>query len=255
MSGWLPELLKTMESKMLADGYQHPDVQEALNSIKKEAYWSALLREVLACKRCPFGQDAQASTQRVPGTGNRSSPLMLVGEGPGFDEDRIGVPFTGISGALLTLALHKLNLQRQEIYITNVIKCRPANNRTPRLDEIQPCSRYLRAELKLIKPKTILCLGRVALQFFFPEITSIKEVRGKWLEYQGIPVMPTYHPAFILRQTGSDLALAKRQWWLDLCQAYRMAYSSKENRLPGETNGNNSQEKQRGREIDHGNNN
>lgn len=243
MSGWFPELLKSMESRMVADGYQTEEVQQALNSIKKEAYWSALLREILACRSCHFGQDTQACTQRVPGTGNRMSPLMLVGEGPGFDEDRIGVPFTGISGALLTLALHKLNLQRQEVYITNVIKCRPANNRTPTLEEVQPCSRFLRAELKLLKPKTIVCLGRVALQFFFPEITSIKEVRGKWLDYQGIPVMPTYHPAYILRQTGFDQVLAKRQWWRDLTQAYQMAYGDRESRLPEEFDGNNSQER------------
>lgn len=242
MSGWLPELLRSMENRMVADGYRREDVQQALNSIKKEAYWSALLREVLSCKSCPFGQDTQASTQRVPGTGNRTSPLVLVGEGPGFDEDRIGVPFTGISGALLTLALHKLDLQRQEIYITNVIKCRPANNRTPTLAEVQPCSRFLRAELKLLKPKTIVCLGRVAVQFFFPELTSIKEVRGKWLEYQGIPVMPTFHPAYILRQTGFDRVLAQRQWWRDLSQAYQMAYGGKENGLPGDFDGNNSQE-------------
>lgn len=228
----MPELLETMEKRMLADGYRSPDVQGALKSIKKEAYWSALYRQILACQKCPFGQDRKASTQRVPGTGNRESPFMLVGEGPGFDEDRIGVPFTGISGALLTVALHKLGLTRQEIYITNVLKCRPANNRTPDPEEVKTCGGFLAAELKLVKPKAILCLGRVAIQYFFPEVKSIKQIRGQWLDYGGIPVMPTYHPAYVLRQTGVDLEMAKRQWWSDLVQAYKRAYQQDRETAP-----------------------
>ncbi|MGI6552042.1 MAG: uracil-DNA glycosylase [Bacillota bacterium] len=224
-------MLEEIKRRLVEDGYNPEDVDQAVLSLKKEAYWSALRRQILTCRRCPFGLDTRASKQRVPGAGYVLSPLMLVGEGPGFDEDRVGVPFTGISGALLTLVLGKLGLKREDIYITNVLKCRPANNRTPNFEETKACSYFLQAEIRLIRPRAILALGRVAAQFFWPGFKSIKAERGRWLEYNGIPVLPTYHPAYLLRQAGNDLLEAKKQWWADFYLVVNKAYGAREHQV------------------------
>jgi len=231
MSGWLPQMLEEIKRRLIEDGYNPGDVEQAALSLKKEAYWSALRRQVLTCRRCPLGLDTGASRQRVPGMGYVLSPLMLVGEGPGFDEDRVGVPFTGVSGGLLTLVLGKLGLKREDIYITNVLKCRPAGNRTPDQEETRACGYYLEAEIRLIRPRAILALGKVAAQFFRPEFKSIKAQRGEWLEYEGIPVLPTYHPAYLLRQAGNDLMEAKRQWWADFNLVINKAYGEEDHQV------------------------
>lgn len=183
----------------------------------------AALTDCTACHLCREGN--RGPTQW---SGPEDSPLMFVGEGPGGVEDEYGVPLVGPSGKLLDKALWSVGLTRDRIYVTNIVKCRPRNNRTPTLDEGRFCADlHLRAEIESAKPAVIVCLGKVAFQYFYGSAGSIMRNRGKWLDYEKIPVMPTYHPAFLLRQTGKELVESKWQVYYDLKSAVEKAQKAR----------------------------
>ncbi|NLZ54670.1 MAG: uracil-DNA glycosylase [Thermoanaerobacteraceae bacterium] len=185
---------------------------------KKRIYLYNRIQESLnSCQRCPLYL-SKSHTQKVPGEGSLNSPLVLIGEGPGLEEDKQGRPFVGRAGQLLTTILDKLNINREKIYITNVIKCRPPQNRTPIQKEIKACSHNLELELSIISPKVIVALGAVPLNYFKPG-SSIMRERGRWIIGKGYWIMPTFHPAYILRQQGKTLNKIKWMVWNDFNNA------------------------------------
>ncbi|HEX6176719.1 MAG TPA: uracil-DNA glycosylase [Thermoanaerobaculia bacterium] len=160
------------------------------------------------CTRCRL---AATRTQVVFGVGNPSADLMFIGEAPGRDEDLKGEPFVGRAGQLLTDIIKAMKLRREDVYIANVIKCRPPENRNPEPDELDACRPYIRKQVEMIRPKVIVTLGKFGLQSLLEKAFSISSVRGSWLEYEGIKVMPTYHPAYLLRTPA-----AKKDVWNDM---------------------------------------
>ena len=170
------------------------------------------LRAVIGdCRRCKL---AGHRTQIVYGVGNPHAELIFVGEAPGRDEDLRGEPFVGRAGQLLTEIIVKgMKLAREDVYIANIIKCRPPQNRNPEPDEIAACEPFLIRQLALIKPKAIVALGTFAAQALLKTRTPITRLRGTWADYQGIPLMPTFHPAYLLRNPGD-----KRLVWQDIQQ-------------------------------------
>jgi DNA polymerase len=191
----------------------------------REERLAELARQVAVCTRCDL---ALTRTNTVFGTGNPHSPLMLIGEGPGENEDATGLPFVGRAGKLLDDILAAVNLSRQDVYITNIVKCRPAveeggrlRNRQPRASEIRACHPYLQGQIEAIKPKIILCLGSPAAKTVIDKDFKITRDRGKWYELEGgIKAMATFHPAYILRQRGEDLQRTKRLVWEDIQAIY-----------------------------------
>ncbi|MCI5779124.1 MAG: uracil-DNA glycosylase [Lentisphaeria bacterium] len=169
------------------------------------------LRDMLAdCRRCPL---ARGRTHLVFGEGNPRARLMFIGEGPGFDEDRTGRPFVGRAGQLLDRMIAAMQFTREEVYIANVVKCRPPDNRAPAPEEAACCLPFLKRQIDLVRPEVIVLLGAVAVKYLLDTTTGIMKMRGKWTHYENIPVMPTFHPAFLLRQEA-----AKREAWQDLQQ-------------------------------------
>ena len=160
------------------------------------------------CKRCKL---CQKRTNIVFGAGNAKAELVFVGEGPGHDEDIQGLPFVGRAGKLLTQMIEAMGLRRDDVYICNVVKCRPPENRTPEPDEVETCSPFLYRQLDAIRPKAIVCLGAVAFQSLLGSKQSISRLRGQWLEFRGMPLLATYHPAYLLRNPS-----AKGDVWEDL---------------------------------------
>jgi uracil-DNA glycosylase len=171
---------------------------------------NALRGDMGDCQRCKL-----AKTRRhiVLGTGNPEANLMFVGEAPGADEDAQGEPFVGAAGQLLTKMIKAMGYQRSEVYICNIIKCRPPNNRNPEADEIAACEQFLRKQIAIVQPRIIVALGKFAAQFLCGESTPITRLRGNLRTYNEIPVMPTYHPAFLLRDESR-----KGEAWADLKQ-------------------------------------
>jgi DNA polymerase len=166
--------------------------------------------QVKQCTKCRL---AQTRNKVVFGAGLSTSPLIaFVGEGPGADEDRVGEPFVGKAGELLTRAItNGLKLRREDVYICNVVKCRPPNNRTPLPDETESCTPYLFRQLELIQPQVIVALGAPAQQALSGVKLGITKLRGQWQQWRGIKLMPTFHPAYILRNPA-----AKKDFWEDL---------------------------------------
>lgn len=158
--------------------------------------WEELEKSIENCQKCKLGKTRQ---NIVFGVGNRKADVMLIGEGPGADEDRLGEPFVGRAGKLMNMAFQMLGMQREEIYIANVVKCRPPSNRNPEEDEAIACLDYLRNQVVLVKPKIIVLLGSVALKNILGKEYGITASRGKWIEKKGIFYMPTWHPAALLR--------------------------------------------------------
>lgn len=169
---------------------------------------------VAACELCGL---CRSRKQTVFADGSGRSGLMFVGEAPGADEDATGVPFVGRAGQLLTKMIEAgMGLSRKDVYIANVLKCRPPGNRNPEADEIESCRPYLEAQLDLVRPAVIVALGKFAAQFLLETDEPITKLRGKWGTRRGIPVMPTYHPSFLLRQPER-----KKEAWEDLQQVLR----------------------------------
>ena len=172
----------------------------------------AEVREVLGdCTRCRLHE---GRTQIVFGDGDPEADLMFVGEGPGEQEDLRGIPFCGRAGELLTSMIEKgLEIPRSSVYICNIVKCRPPGNRTPLADEVSACRPFLEGQVAAVRPKVIVALGKPATSLLLGRDVAITRVRGQWHEFQGIPLMPTLHPAFILRQYTEE---NRRNVWEDL---------------------------------------
>lgn len=196
-----------------------------------------LEQDLLVCSSCPLRKDAIGPTSY---NGTLASPLALVGEGPGGVEDEYGVPLVGPSGQLLDKALASVGITRDCVYTTNVIKCRPKNNRTPTIEEGQLCAAaWLDHELALVQPKVIVALGSVALKYLFAPTARITKDRGQWFTTKyGIPAIATYHPAYLLRLTGKELVKAKWEVYYDLkaaiekCQQLAPEYNFKSTEPP-----------------------
>jgi len=163
---------------------------------------------VVRCQRCRL---AQGRTHAVPGGGNPNARVLFVGEAPGAEEDRLGRPFVGRSGQYLTEVLARCGVARSDVYITNIVKCRPPGNRTPEPDEIKSCFPFLLKQIQIIQPRVICALGTVSAQTLLQTDTKITSLRGKSFEFSGIKVFPTYHPAFLLRNPDK-----KREVWEDI---------------------------------------
>lgn len=175
-----------------------------------ELDWSELRQKVAGCQLCEL---QRSRTQTVFGVGDQQASWMIIGEAPGADEDRQGEPFVGRAGRLLNTMLQSVGLSREQVYIANILKCRPPNNRDPRPEEAAACFPYLRRQIELINPDVIIAVGRIAAQRLLECNTSLARLRGSVhrLEATGTPVVVTYHPAYLLR-SPSD----KRKAWEDL---------------------------------------
>ena len=187
------------------------------SSPAKAKAFIALRERALACVKCPHL--ASSRTNVVFGVGNIDSPLMFIGEAPGADEDESGEPFVGRAGQLLTKIILATGLSRADVYIANILKCRPdtpgqsAGNRPPTPEERATCIPYLHEQIDLIKPKAIVALGTTAVEGLMGKTLGITKLRGNWQEYRGTPLMPTYHPAYLLR---NQALTEKRKVWEDL---------------------------------------
>lgn len=174
--------------------------------------WPTLLEEIQACTRCPLHRDIR---HKVPGQGSAQAQVMFIGEGPGAEEDRQGLAFVGAAGMLLTRMLAAIGLSREQVYIANIVKCRPPNNRVPEDAEAQTCLPFLRAQTALIKPRILVLLGSTALRHIVSPDARITRCRGQWINKKGYWIMPTYHPAALLRDQSK-----KKDAWHDF-QAVR----------------------------------
>jgi uracil-DNA glycosylase family 4 len=192
--------------------YQKLSGIELFEISSKKSYFSDSLKiikkEVLKCTKCRLHQNRKKA---VPGEGREDARLVFIGEAPGRDEDIQGKPFVGKAGQLLTKIIEAIDLKREDVYITNIVKCRPPENRNPNEDEIQSCEPYLLRQLRIIKPKIICALGTFAAQALLKTNDPISTLRGRFHLYGNIKLMPTYHPAYLLRYP-----FKKREAWEDI---------------------------------------
>ena len=170
--------------------------------------WASLMAELEQCHRCALRDGCQ---RVVPGEGDPNADLMLIGEGPGADEDRLGRPFVGRAGELLTRMLAAIDLRRDQVYICNVVKCRPPRNRAPLPEEMDACKGYLRSQFALVQPRVLVLLGATAGKAVLGDSFRVTRDRGAWVERRGVWIMPTFHPAALLRDES-----LKRPTWEDL---------------------------------------
>ncbi len=184
-----------------------PSLFEEVNKIANDTL-PRILEDLGDCTRCKLHKGRH---KLVFGDGSANAKLVFVGEGPGADEDRQGLPFVGRAGKLLTQMIEAMGLQRKDVYICNVVKCRPPENRAPEPDEVQTCSPYLLRQIDAINPKVIVCLGAVAAKTILQTTRGISQFRGDWQEWRGRKLMATYHPAYLLRNPP-----AKADVWKDL---------------------------------------
>ncbi len=174
-------------------------------------------KAICECQLCPLGK---TRNKFVYGVGNPNAKLMFIGEGPGADEDAKGEPFVGRAGQLLDKILAAIQLDRTQIYIANIVKCRPPENRVPAPTEMETCFPYLKEQIRIIKPKLLCALGKTAAQALIGEVPALGKVRGRWHDFEGIPVIVTYHPAALLRDPAY-----KKGTWEDM-QVLRARYDS-----------------------------
>lgn len=187
----------------------------SLAGVAGAASLEALRDAIGDCRRCKL---AGGRTHLVFGTGNPRARLVFVGEGPGQDEDIRGEPFVGRAGQLLTEIITKgMRLHREDVYICNVVKCRPPGNRNPEPDEVDACGPFLRRQIALIGPEVIVALGKFAAQTLLQTKTPITRLRGQWFDFEGVRLMPTFHPAYLLRNPAD-----KRLVWEDIQQVMRV---------------------------------
>ena len=183
-----------------------------------------ILADIGDCRRCRLHE---GRNKIVFGVGNPAAPLVFVGEGPGADEDAQGIPFVGRAGQLLTQMIENtakregIALTRADVYICNVVKCRPPENRTPEPDEMEICGQFLARQLAAIRPKAICALGGTAARWVTGHKEGVTKMRGKWFQWRDIPVMVTYHPSYLLRPYNQD---AKREAWEDLKKVLHFVY-------------------------------
>ncbi|HLB34716.1 MAG: uracil-DNA glycosylase [Verrucomicrobia bacterium RIFCSPHIGHO2_12_FULL_41_10] len=212
----LQQLLNTQPSKALSTSMTSALPHDHDDRLQKLAH---LREEALACIRCPHL--VASRTQVVFGVGNPFAELMFVGEAPGEEEDLKGEPFVGRAGQLLTKIINAMEYQREEIFIANVLKCRPnmppntSGNRKPKLEEMTTCLPWLKQQIELIKPRVLVALGTTAVEGLLGKAVLMRDMRGKWFDFQGTPLMVTYHPAYLLRNQSLS---EKRKVWEDMLQ-------------------------------------
>ena len=178
-----------------------------------------LLRgEMGDCKLCKL---CRGRTNIVFGAGSPDAEVMFIGEGPGRDEDRQGIPFVGRAGQLLTKIIEAMGYTREDVYIANIVKCRPPENRNPEPDEVEACIDFLIRQVEIIQPRVMVCLGSVAVRNLLGQELKISKVRGNFLDWRGTPVMPTYHPAFLLRNSNM-----KKPVWEDMQKVMKLLKKS-----------------------------
>lgn len=175
--------------------------------------WDKLCEDIGGCRLCEL---CDGRTNVVVGRGNRNAPILFIGEGPGESEDLQGLPFVGRAGKLLDYALCGLSFPEDSYYIANIVKCRPPNNRAPQDDEAEKCLPFLRRQTRLINPKILVCLGAIALKHIVGREHKITQVRGKWFERKNLLILPTFHPAALLRDENK-----KADVWNDLKEVRR----------------------------------
>ena len=202
----ISSIKQAIESERLAgvDEIHHGGIKKT----KPKITIKALTEKVNSCNRCPL---AETNTNYVFGEGSAKADLMFIGEAPGAEEDKQGRPFVGRAGQLLTKIIESIGLERKDVFIANILKCRPPGNRNPLPSEIAACSPYLEKQIELIKPKVICALGKFAAQTLLKTETSISRLRGTFSDYRGIKLMPTYHPAYLLRNQSG-----KKDVWKDM---------------------------------------
>ena len=176
-----------------------------------------LEEQICTCLKCPLGH---TRTNFVFGTGNPNADLMFIGEAPGADEDTQGKPFVGRAGQLLTKIIEAVGMKREEVFICNILKCRPPNNRRPTAEEVELCTPYLNKQIALVKPKFIICLGLTAAQWLLQTTSSLGTLRGRFHDFQGIKLIVTYHPAALLRNPEW-----KKPTWEDM-KMFKSAYDA-----------------------------
>ena len=210
----MPEILKaaTESHGALSKISTEPILSERpADAVNYSRDWTELEAEVRVCTKCSLHA---TRTQTVFGVGHRQARWMFIGEAPGADEDRRGEPFVGKAGQLLNAILFAMGLKREEVYIANVLKCRPPGNRDPQPEEVAQCEPYLLRQIELIKPRLIVALGRHAAHSLLKTDVPLGKLRGQKLSYHGTPLFVTYHPAYLLRNPAD-----KRKVWDDLCRA------------------------------------
>jgi uracil-DNA glycosylase len=194
-----------------ADGTGQPELAAVPGDAPARAAALAALAEVVApCRRCRL---CEGRNKTVFGSGDPDADLMFIGEGPGAEEDRQGLPFVGRAGELLTRIIEAIDMTRQQVYIANIVKCRPPGNRDPQPDEVTACRPYLEKQIALVQPRFLVALGRIAAQTLLGTDMPIGRMRGQWFQVFGVPTMVTYHPAALLRNPA-----LKRPTWEDMQQ-------------------------------------
>ncbi|MFC3909655.1 uracil-DNA glycosylase [Legionella dresdenensis] len=181
------------------------------------AGFAELSARVAECTRCPLHK---GRTQTVFARGNEQAKLMIIGEAPGFYEDKQGLPFVGKAGGLLNRMLQSIGLSENDVYIANVLKCRPPDNRDPRPEEVIQCTGYLSEQIRLVKPTLLLALGRFAGQFLYKEVMPLNKLRAQMHSYENTPFLVTYHPAYLLRNPAD-----KKKAYVDLQQVKKILCS------------------------------
>jgi DNA polymerase len=180
---------------------------------RRAAAWEDLRARVASCTGCDL---CSTRTNTVFGQGTVDTPLVFVGEGPGADEDAQGLAFVGKAGQLLTRILTAGGISREEIFITNVVKCRPPGNRTPEPEEMMRCGDWLEAQLLLLRPKILVCLGGTAAKWILKTTEGITALRGRWIDWRGIEVFPMFHPSYLLRDESRKKGSPKDLTWQDV---------------------------------------
>lgn len=203
-----------------------PDAASAPSAVPSAAgdgvaEWDRLIAEVENCRACPLHE---TRTRAVFGVGNRRADWMVIGEAPGADEDRLGEPFVGRAGRLLDLMLKAMGLAREQVFIANILKSRPPDNRDPKPEEVRACWPYLLRQIELVQPRIFLIMGRIAAQTLLETRVPVGQLRGEVHEFQGRPLIVTYHPAYLLRSP-----LQKAKSWQDLQLALRTLAASGSN--------------------------
>jgi uracil-DNA glycosylase family 4 len=187
---------------------------------KKEELLEEIRREVEQCTLCPL---AKSRTQTVFGEGNPDALIMFIGEAPGEDEDRSGRPFVGKAGQLLTKILLSVGIQREEVYIANMVKCRPPGNRTPTLEEVEACFPYLEAQIAIVNPSVIVTLGSVSTGYLLGTKEPMSKLRGQWFDWRGGKrIFPMFHPSFLLRHESRAPGSPKYLTWQDIQEVKRV---------------------------------
>jgi DNA polymerase len=210
----LPEILESLKThfeyrKTCGINYfQKPEEQKIILSEDNQPLLDRVVEEIGDCKRCKLHPTRK---NIVFGSGNPGARLMLVGEAPGAEEDEQGMPFVGKAGQLLTKIIEAIDLKRSDVYIANILKCRPPSNRNPEEDEIKTCIPFLEKQIKIIAPKIVCTLGNIATRAMLDTDMGITKLRGRFHERSGLKVMPTYHPSYLLRDQSK-----KRETWEDM---------------------------------------